>query len=204
MPQVPAFCDTCEAIFPSGIFLENVSNITLVGNSAGPCPRCGGMGHIPDGIYNFIGQTIDLLSGPRRSVAQLQKLSDVLQNAQRQQASSEEIRATLKKELPELSSLSSALPENRNELYQFITIIISIISLMLTLWKDSKEPPKIEINEIINAITKQPQSHSTRRPQTKINGSSPKEKAKKRKIGRNELCYCGSGKKYKYCHLPKE
>lgn len=23
----------------------------------------------------------------------------------------------------------------------------------------------------------------------------------KRKIGRNESCYCGSGKKYKYCHL---
>lgn len=27
---------------------------------------------------------------------------------------------------------------------------------------------------------------------------------KKKKTGRNEPCWCGSGKKYKYCHLQKD
>jgi preprotein translocase subunit SecA len=30
-----------------------------------------------------------------------------------------------------------------------------------------------------------------------------KEPVKSKKIGRNELCYCGSGKKYKQCHGKK-
>jgi preprotein translocase subunit SecA len=34
----------------------------------------------------------------------------------------------------------------------------------------------------------------------KGNGSAPKRKAKTRKIGVNEPCPCGSGKKYKHCH----
>ena len=24
------------------------------------------------------------------------------------------------------------------------------------------------------------------------------------RLGRNDLCWCGSGKKYKQCHLPKD
>ncbi|MDD5589101.1 MAG: SEC-C metal-binding domain-containing protein [Candidatus Nanoarchaeia archaeon] len=27
---------------------------------------------------------------------------------------------------------------------------------------------------------------------------------KRKKVGRNELCPCGSGKKFKFCHLKKE
>ena len=28
--------------------------------------------------------------------------------------------------------------------------------------------------------------------------------SKKEELGRNELCWCGSGKKYKRCHLDKD
>jgi len=32
----------------------------------------------------------------------------------------------------------------------------------------------------------------------------PKKAEKKTELGRNELCWCGSGKKYKRCHLDKD
>jgi uncharacterized protein YecA (UPF0149 family) len=31
-----------------------------------------------------------------------------------------------------------------------------------------------------------------------------KSRAAKRKLGRNDPCHCGSGIKYKKCHLPKD
>lgn len=32
----------------------------------------------------------------------------------------------------------------------------------------------------------------------------PKESDQSRNVGRNESCWCGSGKKYKACHLPAD
>lgn len=45
------------------------------------------MGHVPDGVYNFIGNTIELLNGPLRVVAELQRLADILKNAKANQIS---------------------------------------------------------------------------------------------------------------------
>lgn len=33
---------------------------------------------------------------------------------------------------------------------------------------------------------------------------SPKPAAPRPEVGRNDLCWCGSGKKYKKCHLEKD
>jgi uncharacterized protein YecA (UPF0149 family) len=34
--------------------------------------------------------------------------------------------------------------------------------------------------------------------------SNNRKEAKKDDLGRNEICWCGSGKKYKKCHLEKD
>jgi hypothetical protein len=68
MPMMPAICETCNATFPSGFFFSNATEIYLEGNTAGPCPKCGGMGRIPDGLYDFVGSSIRLLTGPARTV----------------------------------------------------------------------------------------------------------------------------------------
>lgn len=34
--------------------------------------------------------------------------------------------------------------------------------------------------------------------------SSPRPKGPQAALGRNDLCWCGSGKKYKKCHLKKD
>ncbi|WP_394554931.1 hypothetical protein C1N61_08905 [Priestia aryabhattai] len=57
MLMVSAICDNCKSPFPSGISIEG-SEITLLGNTAGPCPKCGGMGRITDGAFNFIDNSI--------------------------------------------------------------------------------------------------------------------------------------------------
>ena len=183
--RAPAFCDKCGAIFPSGLNFENSTNITLNNVGSGPCPACGGMGHVPDGVYNFIGNTIELLSGPTRTIVELQRLATILEKAKEKQSAYEDVTKEIEEQVPELSSIIYILPKTRTDLYAFIAIIITL----LVSQSSSEEPQNIEINNVINNIYQQlPAVPDSKQP------------AQSKKIGRNEPCPCGSGKKYKHCH----
>jgi hypothetical protein len=203
--RVPAFCDSCGKIFPSAFEAVNSTNITFSGVGSGPCPSCGGMGHIPDGLYNFVGNTIKLLSGPSCTISELERLAIILREARGRGASPELINNRIQEEVPELSSIKDIFPKSRSELYPFIVIILTIIHLILGKI-DKSAPPKIEINQVFNTIY---QRQTIREPISLQTGNLPKETPSivhqtKNKIGRNAPCPCGSGKKYEKCCLDKK
>ena len=199
MPALPAFCDTCGAIFPSGIVAENSTNISLSNCAAGPCPRCGGLGHIPDGVYNFIGNTIQLLSGSNRSINELNRLADLLRTLQEKKATYEETKQVISKELPELSSVADLLPKTRQDFYQFIALILSIITLLVMLATSGENKPKVNVNQVVNYVYQQYNTTIENTNRSSLNESISTQ-TKIQKIGRNQKCPCGSGKKYKHCH----
>ena len=54
MLYAPAICDACDAVFASGLVIaEHPGEPTSYRRSAGPCPHCGGRGHIPEWVYRF-------------------------------------------------------------------------------------------------------------------------------------------------------
>ena len=184
MPVVPAFCDSCGAVFGSGISVEDSRNVTFSGTDAGPCPACGGTGHVPDGLYNFIGQTIELLSGPASTVADLKRLAALLERARKNRAEPEDIASAIARETPAFRKLSDLLPRNRNELYGFLGVVLAAIALAISV-KTASKPTSIDVNQVINVITAPPAPHSAQ--------AAPR-------VGRNQPCPCGSGKKFKHCH----
>lgn len=186
MPSVPAFCDTCGTVFNSGIFVENSTNISFSGNLAGPCPSCGGMGHVPDGVFNFIGNTIEILSAPERTIADLTRLAQILREAKAKAETREQVVSRIEKELPSLSGLFKLLPENKSELYGFLAVVLAAIQLF------SQTPPAqnsttINVTQVIQQVIAEP------------SGAKAAPVKAKKKVGRNELCPCGSGVKYKRC-----
>ena len=189
MPVVPAFCDTCGTAFNSGFFVENSTNISFSGNRSGPCPRCGGMGHVPDGVFNFIGDTIQILSAPERTVSELLGLSRILREARARGEDKEQVTARIEKEFPSLSVLANLLPANKNELYGFLGVVIAAVALYA---QSADKPPSqtvVNVTQIVQQITnEQPRNQSL--VQSPI--VPPKQ-------GRNEACRCGSGKKFKKC-----
>jgi hypothetical protein len=195
MPEVPAFCDSCGAIFRSGMVFENSQNVTFHGVQAGPCPRCGGMGHVPDGVFNFIGETIEVLGAPGRTRAELQQFARILRQAEEQQVAPAELAATLQKELPAFAPIAAILPTNRAELYEFIKILISIIALIFAVSKGD-DLVKVEFNQVINNLIREEQVQKSR-PEPGPRTAAP---VKRNKVARNSPCPCGSGKKYKNCH----
>ena len=192
--DVPAFCDTCGAVFRSGIVVENSTNITFVGNRAGPCPVCGSMGHIPDGVFNFVGSTIEILSAPKRTVDELTRLARILREAREKRQSPEEVAQTIRKELPELSGLADLLPKTRADLYAFLALIVAVIALLSQGIGGNGKSTNITVNQTINQVFVETESAASTQPKT---AQSPRKTTPK--VGRNEPCPCGSGKKYKKC-----
>jgi hypothetical protein len=187
MIDLPIFCNSCGTIFPSGNVVENLTD--KIDDISGSCPLCGESGQVPSDIYNFIGRAIELLTGPNKTIDELNKLSIILRNYQDNESGINEIRQQIKQEVPELTSIADLLPETRQNIYQLIQIILFIITIIITLTLEGQRGPITA--EIIVA-----QLYKHLAPAT---DSADDKKSKNSKIGRNELCACGSGKKYKKC-----
>ena len=186
MPSVPAFCDTCSTVFNSGIIVENSTNISFAGNRSGPCPNCGGMGHVPDGVFNFIGNTIEILSAPERTISELTRLAQILREAKANSETKEQVATRIEKEIPALSKLAKLLPENRAELYGFLALVLTAAQFFTS---PSQPPITINVGQVIQmSIVETPISSVPERP---LAGA--------KKPGRNDPCTCGSGAKYKKC-----
>ena len=155
MPFLPTFCDTCGAIFPSDVFFGNVINANPSDNLSGPCPKCGAMGHIPEGTYNIINKTIELLNDPGKSVDELNKLATILRNSQVKGLGIDEIRQQVHQEVPELTSILELLPKTHPHVYQIINIILFIVTIIISLTLAGHQPA-ITTQDIINNFYYQP------------------------------------------------
>lgn len=188
MPAVPAFCDTCGTVFNSGFFVENSRGIHFAGNRSGPCPKCGGMGHVPDGVFNFIGNTIEILSAPERTHAELMRLAEILRQANERSDTKEQVAERIAKEVPGLARLAGLLPSNRGELYGFLGLVLAAAQLL----SQGEKAPQVTVNvtQVIEQVMIPPPTSGApkAKPQTQDKWPS-----------RNQPCICGSGKKYKRC-----
>ena len=111
--------------------------------------------------------------------------------------SSEQLSKSVKEEVPELQSLSDWLPKTRMELYAFLGIILTIITIITTSAFNYSEKKEKTTESDIEKIVEKALKNQTIEPKI----TTPSKK--KNKTGRNEPCPCGSGKKYKKCCLLK-
>jgi len=203
--NLPAFCDTCGTAFPSSFVVNGrVSGLSMAGNSAGPCPKCGGRGHVPDGVFNFVGQTIEIVSAPRRTFDELSRFANIVRRARESGAPSDAVAREIRESTPNFAGIASLLPKNRQDWYAFLNLLLVIVTLAMQLTKHTENPPEnITVNHVIEQVCKDWSKQPT------VTKQSPEraEKIAKRplvksghKTGRNETCPCGSGKKYKKCH----
>jgi len=146
MPAVPAFCDSCGTPFASGFFLENALHVNFSGCSSGPCPKCGGTGHVPDGVFNFIGDTVEILSAPDRTVRELRELASLIQAATERRAAPEEVAEQIRAELPGFRRLADLLPTDRGELYGFLALVLATAQLMSS---PSGTTNNITVNQVV-------------------------------------------------------
>ena len=62
MALVPVICDSCSVIWGAeNIFAGSGANIQMTGNKVSPCPNCGSVGSIPDGVYELQDDTLKVV-----------------------------------------------------------------------------------------------------------------------------------------------
>lgn len=129
MPEIPAICDSCGTVFRSGVVMEAGTSATFIGNRSGPCPNCGSMGSIPDGFYDFIGETLRIVSNwsPERQ----RRFAEELRQA-RQASDPRAATATTLRGEPELQGIAERflIPRNPGEFWALIAALLTLLALL--------------------------------------------------------------------------
>jgi len=192
--DIPAVCSTCGSLFFAPNLVGGAAQVEFHGSRLSPCPVCGGVGDIIDGVYNAATNTARLIISSATTPVQLKALQDIFLAAKKNQLTSDQINTRVEEEVPELKSISDWIPKTRMELYTFIGIVLALITYISTTtfnYIDSNENvAEDNVKELIDKAI-----------QEQIKNQKPAPKVNKKKIGRNEPCPCGSGKKYKKCCL---
>jgi hypothetical protein len=195
MPAVLAVCDSCGTAFPSGIFIENSTDITMAGNTSGPCPRCGGIGHVPDGRYDATRDSIRIMATSAKSAESLQRLESVLRGVNRPGVSGRAVAEAIRTQAPEFSALAPIAERRGFDVTPWILILLTAILVWQGMRAESAaNATQEQIREIYRLVIQRTQpspSPTTNRVPLVSPRPSP---------SRNGPCFCGSGKKYKRCH----
>lgn len=203
--NMPAICNTCGTAFPSGFVFENCRNVSLQGNKSGPCPKCGGMGDIPDGVFDFIDNTIKIISANYKTFEALSKIYNVVREIKNENLTNNEISKRINENIPELSHILSSpsaliyIPIILEALIRLVEFYFNLTSAEITNINTTNNVMNnvtIEKNISIEEIQKIANEAITKAMEN-TEQAKPSERTKKQK--RNELCNCGSGKKYKKC-----
>jgi SEC-C motif-containing protein len=198
MPGLPAICDTCSTVWdPHALNISNATDIHIADVTVGPCPNCGGTGHIPDGIYSATTDTIKVIATSARSVQSLERLRRILEHARSQRASAAELAQTLEEtdDLKPVAAIIRRLPKKLDIKY-WIGIALAVVTIMQAQATDHKiDNMQAEMDRIYAQVMS---PHPAPVPvQTPITAPSPSPYGK---VGRNDPCPCCSGKKFKRCH----
>jgi uncharacterized protein YecA (UPF0149 family) len=195
---LPALCGNCGRLFIApqifGVEGGGSVEVTLDNVSVGPCPYCSGMGEVPPGVYALTSNTASYL----RSIPadDLLRLQAVLVQAQARGADAAEVAREITEAAPEAATLAAEVGKQSTASFQtWLVIVIALITLLLQGYSTFEDPrPALTERQMEQAM------EQAIRDAGKPASTKPPVVLSPAKVGRNEPCPCGSGKKYKHCH----
>jgi len=203
-----AICDNCKTVFQQNSFLgvsgAGNAQFSFSGCKIGPCPKCAGMGTVPDGIYQFIDDVFTLIDGPLESIEVLTKIKKLLYKNIKNPEQKDDIIKEISNLSPQVGEFIRKSPFVHN-FHQWLSSIAAIVALLISIQqsyfkKEDKVTIEKTIIEQINIENKTINNlYIDNQLQNEMMDSVEFNKVK-RKVGRNDSCFCGSGKKYKKCH----
>jgi hypothetical protein len=149
MALLPVICGTLWAA--PNVIGGDATNVQFLRVQVGPCPQCGGMGTVPDGVYSLVDDTIRAVgsigpAGPSREA--LQSLIDLLTRERDVGSSPSEISDRVSDELPEFAGLFSQLTAKMGSsagVAAWLAVVIALLQWLVSCSKD--QDVKVVINQ---------------------------------------------------------
>jgi len=201
---IPAHCLSCGAIFQSRLISVsgNVTNLKLSGNIES-CPYCGSMAKTAEGIFSITNNVLNIISSPEITKQMLHNFSSIVRNAYNDEIDVKTLIVEANKINPELGDL---IKKEQSNLF-FRSLLFMLIVILPSCSIDVNV--SLDINQLIEQMTNTPPSkivskslNNSTFEASKIDlkaFASLKSVDTAKKIGRNSLCSCGSGIKFKRC-----
>jgi hypothetical protein len=136
MPQVRAVCENGHFFPTYGVEFGGEPYVTVlqatftVGEDVpvSDCLECGTHARILGGVYNVVGDTLELLQGPKRTVSELERLREILRVARESGASPEEVGSTVQQEFPDWGPALVRLlvPKTPADFYALLAVILMV------------------------------------------------------------------------------
>jgi hypothetical protein len=196
MNTLPAICEHCGTIFFSNaIAVGEGARVTSQGNTVGPCPGCGHrFARIPDGTYETVRGTLRMLLRDPASAQSLKGLARILQSAWDVQADQAVVADRIEAEAPESADFAQSLRTlNSLDWRWWLLFLLTFIQTLASVEVIGPKPETISDQQIERIMRQVLQEQPT--------ATTTSAGTAKAKPGRNDPCPCGSGKKYKRCHL---
>lgn len=158
VPQLLAICNGCGTPFPSGFSLDVGFMGSLTDCTSGPCPRCGGVGQIPSGVYEVLDKSIRLVLSPGVSLDDLRLVEASLRSYQAGRIDRDELREQISGAASPVRRLADLLPESRQDWYWVVGILVM---LLLSLRSDPHPIDDASVDRIIDEVVSRVGSSST-------------------------------------------
>jgi hypothetical protein len=150
MALIPVFCDNpaCGTVWATTSLIggSGAADITMTGNKVGPCPNCGGMGSVPDGVYNLVNDTLQVVTtaAGELSAEALQRLIDSVRRASEVGESPDAFAERVTSEDPDLAPVVNVLLQQARggSWEQHLVTFLAILGVLFTYlqWQHPKSP----------------------------------------------------------------
>lgn len=192
-------CTNCGFAFDPPFRVTGGGTVNLIfQDSRFVCPRCKSVENIPDGTFqNTVKGFIRLLEGSQEPIQKAKEILTKLNNAKNDNNLSE-----LNND-ESLALLRNWLPNTPQKLAAYIAILTFILNFLIHKPDEKIQYNQLFINQYNEYIIGKDFFNNKDQIGNSINSQPPiisPDKTNIPKVGRNDPCPCGSGKKYKKCH----
>jgi hypothetical protein len=127
-----------------------------------PCPRCGEDAELPDGTFNIIGDTIEVLSASGLTRARLLRLATILEAARVGQISEKAAAQAVVDEAPSLAPLMERYEPNMRR--ALIVFLFALVQILLAQAVSEFRDDSATRQDVENAVAKAIEYCQTQRP----------------------------------------
>lgn len=152
MMRIPAICDKCSTIFPSGFAIENSVNMQLNDCKSGPCPSCGGIGTVPNGVYSEFNNFLSVVKSDDGT--DIDKLFKILNGLKEKPGITlSDVEDEIENMTPQYSNIIQILAEiiKNNSITPAVAIsfLLTLFSVCYPVYQDMKDNTGEKMDELI-------------------------------------------------------